>query len=298
MINSSNKVWLYSMNYYLVIGGSAVSGEQTISAIQSEDKNSYIISTSSKDADVQNVNETIHNIDLRADESISKIAEHLKDRKLKALIYIPARGMVGKPVQYADKAEYLDSLNFSVIPMLKLTKLLKPGLSVWFSGFMWLKPLMLFYGTMTYTKITMEQITLQFPEQFKCIRYGMFHSDSVRGISVLVQKSLNSNAYPEMSEYRDAWKKSGKKFKEFFPGMNYEFEELQLKNESSFDRPFRPLEPKDIQIGIKKALFHNTKPILNVVGDWYWENDSLPVWPAEIQKNIDIISADLGEFLK
>ncbi|HMV79347.1 MAG TPA: hypothetical protein PL048_12745 [Leptospiraceae bacterium] len=286
------------MNYYLVIGGSAVSGEQTISAIRSEDKDAYIISTSSKEGDVQNADETFRNIDLRSEESISRISEGLKDRHLKSLIYIPARGMVGKPVQYADKAEYLDSLNFSVIPMLKLTKVLKPGLSVWFSGFMWLKPLMLFYGTMTYTKITMEQITLQFPKQFKCIRYGMFHSDSVRGISVLVQKSLNSNLYPEMNEYKEAWKKSGKKFKEFFPGMNYEFEESQLKTESSFDKPFRPLEPKDIQIGIKKALFYNTKPILNVVGDWYWENDSLPVWPAEIQKHMDIISADLDKYLK
>jgi hypothetical protein len=286
------------MNYYLVIGGSAVSGEQTILAIRSEDKEAYIISTSSKESNVKDTDETIYNIDLRAEESIPKIVSKIGSKKLKSLIYIPARGVVGKPVQYAEKSEYHDSLAFSVIPMLKLTKALKPELSVWFSGFMWLKPLMLFYGTMTYTKITMEQLTLKFPEQFKCIRYGMFYSDSVRGISLLVQKSLNSNLYPEMSEYKNAWKESGKKFKEFFPGMNYQFEESQLKSEGNFSSPFRPLEPVDIQIGIKKALFHKTKPILNVVGDWYWENDSLPIWPAEIQKHLGIISLDIVKYLE
>ncbi|MCB1190057.1 MAG: hypothetical protein H7A23_05260 [Leptospiraceae bacterium] len=285
------------MNYYLIIGGNAVSGEQTILAIKSEDKNAFVISTSSKEKDVPNAGETIRNIDLTSPKSIEDIVSIIGDKRLKALIYIPARGIVGKPVVYAEKSEYLESIEFSVIPMLKLTKALKPELSLWFSGFMWLKPLMLFYGTMTYTKITMEQLTLQFPEQFKCIRYGMFHSDSVRGIAVLVQRTLNADLYPEMAEYKKAWKESGKKFKDFFPGMNYEHEESQLKTEGNFEKPFRPLEPRDIQVGIKKALFHKTKPILNVVGNWYWENDNLPNWPAEIQKHLEIIDQNLERYL-
>lgn len=287
----------FIVNYYLVVGGSAVSGEQTILAIRSEDKDAYIFSTSSKEKDVPNADETIYGIDLTSQDSIKKINSKIGEKKLEALVYVPARGVVGKPVVYSEKSEYLESLEFSVIPMLKLTKLLKPKLSVWFSGFMWLKPLMLFYGTMTYTKITMEDLTLQFPEQFKCIRYGMFQSDSVRGIAVLVQRTLNTDLYPEMLEYKKVWKESGKKFKDFFPGMNYEYEELQLSKEGNFDEPFRPLEPRDIQVGIKKALFHKTKPILNVVGDWYWENDSLPVWPTEIRKHLDIIDQNLKRYL-
>lgn len=286
------------MNYYLVIGGNAVSGEHTIKAIQSQDPDSYIFSTTSGSTKIPCANESIFNIDLTKKDSVNKLVSHTGNKKIKSLVYIPARGTVGKPVTYATREEHIESLDYSVIPMLKLVKALNPELSVWFSGFMWLKPLMLFYGTMTYTKIAMEQLTLKYPDKLKCIRYGMFHSKSVRAIAIMVQRSLKNNLYPEMEDYKNEWIKSKKKFKNFFPAMNYHYEKIQLRKEANSDLAYRPLEARDIQTGIKKALFHKTKPILNVVGDWYWENDNLPDWPKEIGSHLEIIPDDLDKYLK
>ncbi len=281
---------------YLIVGGNAVLGQQSILAIRKEDPEAYIISTTSSEGIVQGADETIANVNLSDSNSIDTVIQKTT-RPLRAIVYVPARGPVGKPVQYANREEYQESVNFSVIPMLRLTGALSPEIALWFSGFMWLEPLMMLYGPMIYTKITMEQITLKHPDRFKCVRYGMFVSNSARGISILSQKAISSGKYPEQEEYKKGWKASGKKFKDYFASVNAAEEESVLAPLAKSSVPYRSLETEDLQIGVKKALFSDTGPILNVVGDWYWEDDELPEWPPEIKAKMDLIDSDLDRYL-
>ncbi|HBS06117.1 MAG TPA: hypothetical protein DEA96_14210 [Leptospiraceae bacterium] len=281
---------------YLIVGGNAVLGQQSILAIRKEDPEAYIISTTSSEGIVQGADETIGNVNLTDSKSIDTVIQKIT-RPLRAIVYVPARGPVGKPVQYANREEYQESVNFSVIPMLRLTGALSPEIALWFSGFMWLEPLMMLYGPMIYTKITMEQITLKHPDRFKCVRYGMFVSNSARGISILSQKAISSGKYPEQEDYKKGWKASGKKFKDYFASVNAAEEEAVLAPLARSSVAYRSLETEDLQIGVKKALFSETDPILNVVGDWYWEDDELPEWPPEIEAKMDLIDSDLDRYL-
>ena len=281
---------------YLIVGGNAVLGQQSILAIRKEDPEAYIISTTSSEGIVQGADETIGNVNLTDSKSIDTVIQKIT-RPLRAIVYVPARGPVGKAVQYANREEYQESVNFSVIPMLRLTGALSPEIALWFSGFMWLEPLMMLYGPMIYTKITMEQITLKHPDRFKCVRYGMFVSNSARGISILSQKAISSGKYPEQEDYKKGWKASGKKFKDYFASVNAAEEEAVLAPLARSSVAYRSLETEDLQIGVKKALFSETDPILNVVGDWYWEDDELPEWPPEIEAKMDLIDSDLDRYL-
>lgn len=282
---------------YLVVGGNAVLGQQSIAAIRKGDSKSHIIGTTSSQGEVSGADITIAEINLQDPASIQRVIQAIEPGTLEAIVYVPARGPVGKPVQYANKSEYLESISFSVIPMLRLTGALSPRIALWFSGFMWLEPLMMLYGPMIYTKITMEQITLKHPDRFKCVRYGMFVSNSARGISILSQKAITSGQYPEQESYRKGWKESGKKFKDYFASINGAEEKRLLGPLAKSSAPYRPLESEDLQTGVSKALFSETAPILNVVGDWYWEDDSLPEWPAEVEAKMDLIDETLDRYL-
>lgn len=283
---------------YLVVGGKAVLGQQSIAAIRRGDPAAWIASTSSGTEAVPGAEQTITDIDLSAAEAIDRIVAALGRRRLRAIVYVPARGPVGKPVQYASAEEYQSSIHFSVIPMLRLMAALKPELGLWFSGFMWLESLQILYGPMIYTKITMEQITLRHPGRLKCVRYGMFTSFSSRGIAILSQKAIQSGKYPEQAPYYKAWKESGKKFGEYFASVNCAEEERVLAAEGPFERPYRPLQTEDLGRGVYAALFTETKPILNLVGDWYWESDSLPRWPPAVQAHLHLVQPDLDRLME
>ncbi|MCB1139416.1 MAG: hypothetical protein KDK23_11700 [Leptospiraceae bacterium] len=298
---------------YLIVGGKAVLGQQAILAIRKEDPNAWIVSTSSGEDDVPGADASIHGIDLSGAEAARNITSAFHNLSgagkttisgkqtsdgLRAIVYVPARGPVGKPVQYATKEEYEQSVNFSVRPMLELMHDLKPEVGLWFSGFMWLDTLMMLYGPMIYTKITMEQITLNHPDRLKCVRYGMFVSNSARGISILSQKAIASGKYPEQEEYRKGWKASGQKFKDFFASANAREEEEVLRELAGASTPYRSLNTEDLQIGVRKALFSDDGPILNVVGDWYWQDSALPDWPSAIEKNMHLIDTGLESLLK
>ncbi|MBX7059314.1 MAG: hypothetical protein K1X75_14710, partial [Leptospirales bacterium] len=149
---------------YLIVGASAVLGHQSIAAILQEDPQAFIIATSSGEAPIAGASQTIYGVDLQREDCAASMVAAIKARKIEAVVYVPARGAVGKPVEYATAEEYRASLNFSVVPMLKLMAALKPRLGLWFSGFMWLDCLLALYGPMIYTKITMEELTLRHPD--------------------------------------------------------------------------------------------------------------------------------------
>ena len=136
---------------------------------------------------------------------------------------------------------------------------------------------------------------MKHPDKVQIIRIGMFHSNSVRGIALLVQKNLmrNRNANAELF---DAWKASGKKFPEYFYAKNYKVEEDAYKQHSG-GVPFRPTEPEDIKNAFKRALLGEKAAIINCLGPWQWVENEMPYLPEEITSNIHLIPADLEGLL-
>lgn len=248
-----------------------------------------IITTTSRNVDLEGASHTIHNIDLESPDAAKMM---LGDAKLTAkpidfVIYIPARGSVGMDVS-ESKAEMIPpSLAYSVIPYLELAKALKPRRTIALSGFMALPALMKIYGAMTFTKIAMEELAVRNPDKLQIIRIGMFFSNSVRGIALLAQRRfMREESF--QPDWRAEWKKSGMKFTEFFYDKNYRSEEETYRAHSN-GVPFRPTVPEDITRGFEMALKGEKAPIINVLGPWLWTEDKMPELPPEITSRVGLI---------
>lgn len=248
-----------------------------------------IITTTSRNVDLEGASHTIHGIDLESPDAAKMM---LGDAKLTAkpvdyVIYIPARGSVGMDVS-ESKAEMIPpSLAYSVIPYLELAKALKPRRTIALSGFMALPALMKIYGAMTFTKIAMEELAVRNPEKLQIIRIGMFFSNSVRGIALLAQRRfMREESF--QPDWRAEWKKSGMKFTEFFYDKNYRSEEETYRAHAN-GIPFRPTVPEDITKGFEMALKGEKAPIINVLGPWLWTEDKMPELPAEITSRVGLI---------
>ncbi|MCB1177000.1 MAG: hypothetical protein KDK36_05415, partial [Leptospiraceae bacterium] len=187
------------------------------------------------------------------------------------ILYIPARGMVGIPTKFSSEEMIQESLNFSIIPMLKLSKRLNPIKTICFSGFITMNPMLLCYGCMALTKIIMEELAIEFPKKLQVIRLGMFFSKSVKGIALATYRNLKEDKYPELIEMKKEWKDSGKKFNDYFFDMNWIYEENIYKSFSNNSNiPFRRTVPEDISKSFNMILDGEKSPIINVLGDWVW----------------------------
>ena len=279
----------------LVVGGSSVSGQCAINAIKELNQNNTVISTSSRDAEVKGADITIGEVALEEASATDKILNHEAVKDIDYVIYIPARGMVGISARDATLAQVEESLDYCFRPFLRMVKTLQPKKGIALSGFITMQPLLEVYGAMTFTKIAMEQIAVKYPEKVQLLRIGMFHSSSVRGIALLVQRRLmkDKSFRPELF---DNWKSSGKKFSEFFYEKNYRFEEDSYKQHAA-GKPFRPTEPDDIKEAFKLALQGEKAPIINVLGSWLWKDSEMPYLPPAITDNIELIPDDLEKLL-
>ncbi len=294
---------------YLIIGGSSYSGKCTIQAIRESDPRARIITTTSGERDVEGVEHTIHGIDLgqadapeRVQAGLAGISEAGSDGAmggpaLRALIYIPARGEVGLPARLATKEQVDDAVAYCITPMLKMMTALQPELTVCYSGFITMDPLLQCYGAMSFVKIAMEDFVVRHKDRMRVIRFGMFPSNSVRGIGLLVQRNTMRKLYPEFAVMYDEWKASGKKFIDFFYDKNYVFEEKTYSHVS--EKPFRPTNEQDIVDGVKLALDTqgNSAPIVNVLGSWLWTDDAMPELPPIFAEKADLMPRDLERHL-
>jgi hypothetical protein len=273
------------------VGAAAVSGRAAIAAAKK--LGAEIIATTSRAEDVAGADHTIYGIDLERTDAVDKM---LSDKTLTAkpvdfVVYIPARGAVGMDVTESTADMVMPSLEYSVIPYLKLSKALKPKRTIALSGFMALPALTKIYGAMTFTKVAMEQLAVNNPDKLQIIRIGMFLSNSVRGIAILAQRRFmrESEFQPE---WRAQWKASGKKFSEFFYDMNYEQEEQMYKQHSN-GVPFRPTTPEDITNGFLMAFKGEPAPIINVLGPWLWTESTMPELPEHIMSRIGLIPKEI-----
>ncbi|WP_244932671.1 hypothetical protein [Leptospira yanagawae] len=125
-------------NQYLLIGGSGEAGQSAISAIRSFDPNSYIISTTTTKEPVSNSDLTLFG--KRADNGltdaiIEDVTKEGRSLLFQALIYTPALGEVGFPIEESTKAQIDETLGICLDPMLSLEKRLQPKLTVAYSAF-------------------------------------------------------------------------------------------------------------------------------------------------------------------
>lgn len=289
-----------------IVGAGAVSGGAAIAA--AKQLGAEVIATTSRHKDaipggddqaasmphgrhegVKGADHTIYGIDLEHGDAVDKM---LADTKLTGapidyVIYIPARGAVGMDVAESTPDLIMPSLEYSVIPYLKLSKALKPKRTIALSGFMALPTLTKIYGAMTFTKIAMEELAIRNPDKLQIIRIGMFLSNSVRGIAILAQRRFTREPGFQ-PEWRAEWKASGKKFSQFFYDMNYEQEEQMYKAHSN-GKAFRPTLPEDITNGFLMALKGEQAPIINVLGPWLWTENTMPELPEHITSRKHLI---------
>lgn len=275
----------------LIVGAAAVSGQAALKAAR--ECGAEVIATTSRSEPLSGVDHTICGIDLAEENAVEKILAdpQLKQKSVDFIVYIPARGTVGIDVT-ESKAEMIPpSLQYSVIPYLKLHKALLPRRTVALSGFMALPSLSKIYGAMTFTKVVMEQLAVRHPDQLQILRIGMFMSNSVRGIAILAQRRMmrEKDFHPE---WQKAWRQSGKKFSEFFYAMNYAEEECMYKKHSN-GIPYRPTEPADIQRGFVRAFQGEPAPIINILGPWLWTEYTMPELPPEITERLHLIPQEI-----
>ncbi|TGL38946.1 hypothetical protein [Leptospira perdikensis] len=266
-------------NQYLVIGGSGEAGQSAILCLKDKDPSAYIITSTTTNEPVSNADLTF--FDKKAEPGLSdKIVADLKAHNIlpsfKAIIYTPALGEVGFPIAESSPKQIKDTLGICLDPILELELALKPELMVAYSAFYWLSHTLSFYGSMGIAKYKADLWALGNPKNRKIVRAGTFFSKSVRGISIVLQRTMKKTNNPDLLTLKSRFENSDQKFMDFF--LSYAWEHEKEAFQSRFNTPYRPTERKDLSRGLSLALGSNA-PIVTVLGDWSWEETELPKVP-------------------
>ncbi|TGK49952.1 hypothetical protein EHQ16_13145 [Leptospira kanakyensis] len=266
-------------NQYLVIGGSGEAGQSAIKSLKEKDPSAYIITSTTTNEPVSNADLTF--FDKKAEPGLAeKILADLKSQNIspefKALVYTPALGEVGFPIAESSPKQIEDTLGICLYPLLQLEKTLKPEVSVAYSAFYWLSHTLSFYGSMGVAKYKADLWALENPKKRKIVRAGTFFSKSVRGISIVLQRTMKKTNDPNLLTLKRRFETSDQKFMDFF--LHYAWEHEKESFQSGFNTPYRPTERKDLGRGLQLAL-DSDKPITTVLGDWTWYESELPKVP-------------------
>ncbi|TGM46648.1 hypothetical protein EHQ92_01620 [Leptospira biflexa] len=271
-------------NQYLIIGGSGEAGQSAIAAIRSIDPNAYIIASTT-------TNEPVSNSDLslfgkRAEPGLAtsiqeNLAKHGRLQTLQALIYTPALGEVGFPIAESTPTQIKETLGICLDPMLHLEEVLQPKLTVTYSAFYWLSHTLAFYGSMGIAKYKADEWVLKDPNKRRIVRAGTFFSKSVRGISIVLQRTMKQTKNPDLLDLKSKFETSNQKFMDFFLSYAWEHEKESFQNQ--FASPYRPTIREDLARGLTRAL-QTQAPIVTVLGDWTWEENQMPHLPEWFRK--------------
>lgn len=269
---------------YLVIGGSGEAGQSAITCLKAKDPSAYIITTTT-------TNEPVSNADLTffgktATSSLSKkIQEDLQNHNIspnfKAIIYTPALGEVGFPIIESSPKQIEETLGICLYPLLDLEESIKPELTIAYSAFYWLSHTLSFYGSMGVAKYKADLWAMENPKKRKIIRAGTFFSKSVRGISIVLQRTMKKTNNPELLTLKSRYEISDQKFMDFF--LSYAWEHEKEAFQSQFETPYRPTNREDLGRGLGLAL-DSIEPIVTVLGDWTWKESELPQIPNWFQQ--------------
>ncbi|TGN17329.1 hypothetical protein [Leptospira idonii] len=269
---------------YLIIGGSGEAGQSALEELRNSQPNALLVATTTGSSEIGGADITLTNIS--ADHHITQnISSQLNSKNIsqewEALIYTPALGEVGYPIRQTSKEALSSALSISYDPLVLLEKEFKPKLSIGYSAFYWLPHTLSFYGSMGYVKLIMDEWALTSPSNRKIIRAGTFYSKSVRGISLILQRSLKTTQEEELLDLKNKFQSSQLKFQDFFLeyAWNHEREYFADKAE---DSPYRATTRSDLGRGLRYAL-QIEEPIITVLGDWTWKENQLPYLPDWFQ---------------
>ncbi|PJZ54665.1 hypothetical protein [Leptospira adleri] len=270
----------------LIIGSSGVAGQSAVEAVREFAKKKKeewkIIATTSKESPLPEADLTITKINLDDPKtSLELLYEGLRKNgieKLDLFVYTPARGNLGYPVSETPENDVKEAARFCLDPMLAVEKKLKPALSVGYSAYYYRPHLQPFYGSLAFIKRKMEEWALQNPKQRKIIRAGSFFSQSVRGITIILQRMGKKSQDKNLQDLLRQQKESGMSFPDFF--LQY----VAGQEESSFASkfpgiPFRLTSQEDLKKALVAILEGESAPIVSIVGDWVWTESSLPDMP-------------------
>ncbi|WP_411823870.1 hypothetical protein [Leptospira sp. 'Mane'] len=269
-----------SKKQYLIIGGSGEAGQSALQTLRKLEPEALLVASTTSESNVEGSDITLKRI--FADQNIvANVKEQLKQNNLSsqwdALIYTPALGEVGFPIQATTKKALSEALGISYDPMVLLEIEFQPKLTIAYSAFYWLPHTYSFYGSMGYVKKKMDEWAFASQANRRIIRAGTFFSKSVRGISLILQRSLKKTDHPEMNVLKEEWEKSGKKFQDFF--LDYAWKhESEAFSEKFPNIPYRHTNRDDLGRGLKLAL-QSSHPIVTVLGDWEWTEDTMPILP-------------------
>lgn len=282
---------------YLIIGASGVSGQAAIQAVRNFKPEAWVIGTTSSDRDIPHCDKTIQGINFKDADSIEKIVASLpKNPSIKMMAFIPAKGRVAMPATSATAQQIKDSVTFSIIPMLKLISILKPEITVCHSAFIQLSFLREIYGAMNFTKYLMDDLAIKHPDKLKVIRFGVFDSTALRGILILFERAIASGFVDENNPVAIAWKKSGLSLENFFKKIAAQSEAEAFQKQ--FNTPYRITESRDITKAYELVLKGEKAPIINVIGNWIWPDNHLPILPPTEQKMAETMLPNLDDYLK
>ncbi|MGV3666472.1 MAG: hypothetical protein ACO1NV_10085 [Leptospira bouyouniensis] len=271
-------------NQYLIIGGAGEAGQSAITAIRSIDPSSFIISTTTTNEPVSNSDLTLFG--KRAEPGLTNsIVEDLerlgRSNQIQALIYTPALGEVGFPIAESTNEQIKDTLGICLDPMMDLEKKFQPKLTVAYSAFYWLSHTLAFYGSMGIAKYKADLWAFENPSKRRLVRAGTFFSKSVRGISIVLQRTMKKTNHPDLLNLKLKFESSNEKFMDFFLSYAWEHEKEAFQNQ--FTTPYRPTVREDLTRGLTKAL-QSQSPIVTVLGDWTWEESAMPTLPNWFQQ--------------
>lgn len=261
----------------LVIGATGEAGLSAIDSIRGNYPNAHIIATTRSEQSIPEADETLPSIEI-SEEISDRIRSELKDRasRLDLLVFTPAMGEPGFPIQNTTENQWREAADFSLYPMMDLERSLKPGLTVGYSALYWLPHTLSFYGALGYVKKAMEEWCLDHPSGRALVRGGTFYSKSVRGISLLLQRLMKSTTNPELLKMKEEFQKSDMRFLDFF--LEYASEREKEAFSHLQTEPYRRTERTDLARGLTQLL-QGSGPIVTVVGPWTWEDNKLPDLP-------------------
>ena len=266
----------------LIIGASGEAGQSAIEAIRSRSPAARIMATTRGEQSIEGSDDTLSGISIDPN-----LVDQIRDSgtpaldSLDLLVYTPAMGEPGFPIQDTTEEQFEQAAQFSFYPMLELERALQPGLTVGYSAMYWLPHTLAFYGALGYIKKAMEQWCLARPESRALVRGGTFYSKSVRGISLLLQRLMKTTRNSELLKMKAEFDQSGLRFLDFFLQYASKREEEALG--ARFSEDYRRTERSDLTRGLERIL-NGDGPIVSVVGNYTWTDNELPELPDYFQR--------------
>ena len=255
------------MGTYLIIGGSGVMGTAAVRALRTTyGKKATIVANwfgkEDPDYKVEGADHTVFG-DI-TDPGCLKTIQSFNGGRFDTLFYATALGEVGIPIKMATPEQIKQSNRLSFDPIPYLEENLEIGMIVAYSTFYLLKHQLGSYGAMAHSKEAIEKWTLQpGKSRHACIRAGLFHSASSRGIKLLLRKNaknLEQIKDPLLQSYfKDVPPSEG--IKRFEKGISNEEKETYGDSGTTADSLYQA----------HLTLFKTENPVfVNVCGEKIW----------------------------